>query len=418
MLPDIAAQRAAFLRSRKIRRVIVKLGSGTLTDASLGLREPTIRSLAAQVLKIRKSRGIEIVVVTSGAIAAGRKKLGMADRPRTIALKQAAAAVGQTTLMRAYERAFEKRGLKVGQLLLTHEDFENRERYLNAKNTLETLLSRGIVPIINENDTVATEEIRLGDNDHLAALVTQLMGADLLLLLSDSDGLYTRDPHRFPDAKRIPLLTGVDDDLIRSAGGKKGGSVGTGGMGSKLLAARVVTAWGTPVVIAGGLSRRSILDVLDGKEAGTLILPRRAVKARSRKLWIAHALQPHGSIAVDDGAKKVLLEGGKSLLPAGILGVSGIFQKGDAVSIGDRRGHVFARGIASWSGEQVKRGMGRKSAEVRAILGEDTPAEVIHRDNLTILIGGDAPGDIKHKTRSAPQKRNERGTTGDDDNKG
>jgi glutamate 5-kinase len=387
MLPDFAVQRDAFLRSRKIRRIIVKLGSGTLTDTSLGLREPTIRSLAAQVTKIRESRGIEVVVVTSGAIAAGRKKLGMAERPRTIALKQAAAAVGQTTLMRAYERAFEKRGLKVGQLLLTHEDFENRVRYLNAKNTLETLLSRGIVPIINENDTVATEEIRLGDNDHLAALVTQLMGADLLLLLTDSDGLYTRDPHRFPDAKRIPLLARIDDDILRSTG-VRGGSVGTGGMGSKLLAARVVTSWGTPVVIADGLSRRSILDVLDGKEAGTLILPRGAAKARSRKLWIAHALQPHGMIAVDDGAKKVLLEGGKSLLPAGILGVSGTFQRGDAVSIGDRRGRVFARGISSWSSEQVTKGMGRKSAEVRAILGEIPPAEVVHRDNLTILVGG------------------------------
>jgi glutamate 5-kinase len=389
---DTGERRAAFLRARRIRRIIVKLGSGTLTDESMGLREPTIRSLAAQIAKIRGTRGVEVVVVTSGAIAAGRKKLGMAERPRTIALKQAAAAVGQTTLMRAYERAFEKRGLKVGQLLLTHEDFESRERYLNAKNTLEALLSRGIVPIVNENDTVATEEIRLGDNDHLAALVTQLMGADLLLLLTDSEGLYTRDPNRFPDAKRIPLLAGVDDDLIRSAG-RRSGSVGTGGMGSKLLAARVVTAWGTPVVIAGGLSRRSILDVLDGKETGTLILPRGAVRARSRKMWIAHALQPHGTVAVDDGAKKVLLEGGKSLLPAGILGVSGVFRRGDAVSIGDRRGRVFARGIASWSSEQVKKGMGRKSAEVRTILGDDVPAEVVHRDNLTILgaAGGDAP---------------------------
>src|SRR5512134_1640806 len=260
MLPDTAWQRTAFLLSRRIRRIIVKLGSGTLTDASLGLRVPTIRSVAAQVAEIRKSRGIDVVVVTSGAIAAGRKKLGIVDRPRTVALKQAAAAVGQTTLMRAYERAFEARGLKVGQLLLTHEDFENRERYLNAKNTLETLLSRGIVPIINENDTVATEEIRLGDNDHLAALVTQLMAADLLLLLTDSDGLYTQDPRRFPDAIRIPLLPGIDDELLRSAGGR-GGSIGTGGMESKLLAARLVTAWGTPVVIAGGLSRRSILDV-------------------------------------------------------------------------------------------------------------------------------------------------------------
>ncbi|HZW37308.1 MAG TPA: glutamate 5-kinase, partial [Candidatus Deferrimicrobiaceae bacterium] len=322
MPPDTTVQRAAFLRSRKIRRIIVKLGSGTLTDASFGLRETTIRSLAAQVASLRGSRGIEAVVVTSGAIAAGRKKLGIVDRPRTVALKQAAAAVGQTTLMRAYERAFEKRGLKVGQLLLTHEDFENRERYLNAKNTLETLLSRGIVPIINENDTVATEEIRLGDNDHLAALVTQLIGGDLLLLLTDSDALYTRDPKRHPDAKRIPLLAGVDDNLLRSAGGKSGLS-GTGGMGSKLLAARVVTAWGTPAVIAGGLSRRSILDVLDGKETGTLILPGGGARARSRKLWIAHALQAHGTLSVDDGAKKVLLERGKSLLPAGILGVTG-----------------------------------------------------------------------------------------------
>jgi glutamate 5-kinase len=386
MHPDTAAQRAAFLRSRRIRRIIVKLGSGTLTDASLGLRVATIRSLSAQVARIRETRGIEVVVVTSGAIAAGRKKLGMVDRPRTIALKQAAAAVGQTTLMRAYERAFEKRGLKVGQLLLTHEDFENRVRYLNAKNTLETLLSRGIVPIINENDTVATEEIRLGDNDHLAALVTQLMGADILLILTDSDGLYTRDPHRFPDAQRIPLLATVDDDLLRSAG-RTGGAVGTGGMESKLLAARLVTAGGTPVVIAGGLSRRAILDVLDGKETGTLILPRGAVKVRSRKLWIAHARQPQGMLLVDDGAMKVLLEGGKSLLPAGILGVSGIFQAGDAVSIGDRKGRAFARGIASWSSEQVEKGMGRKSVDVRSILGEGTPAEVVHRDNLTIFLG-------------------------------
>ena len=388
MRSEHAQRRAGFIASWKIRRIIVKLGSGTLTDASLGLRETTIRSLAEQVAKIWKDRGIEVVVVTSGAIAAGRKKLGMVERPRTIALKQAAASVGQTTLMRAYERAFERRGLMVGQLLLTHEDFGNRERYLNAKNTLETLLSRGIVPIINENDTVATEEIRLGDNDHLAALVTQLMGADLLLLLTDSDGLYTRDPHRYSDARQIPLLAKVDDELIRAAGGKRGGSVGTGGMGSKLIAARVVTDWGTPVVIASGLSRRSILDVLDGKETGTLILPRVTERAPSRKMWIAHALQPHGTILVDDGAKKVLLEGGKSLLPAGILGATGTFRKGDPVSIGDRKGRVFARGIASWSREQVEQGLGRKSAEVRSILGADIPAEVVHRDNLTILKAG------------------------------
>ncbi len=388
MQDESTIRRADFIASWKIRRIIVKLGSGTLTDASLGLREQTIRSLAEQVSKIRTDRGIDVVVVTSGAIAAGRKKLGMTDRPRTIALKQAAAAVGQTTLMRAYERAFERRDLKVGQLLLTHEDFENRERYLNAKNTLEALLSRGIVPIINENDTVATDEIRLGDNDHLAALVTQLMGADMLLLLTDSGGLYTRDPHRHSDAQRIPLISRIDEEMVREAGGRRSGSPGTGGMGSKLLAARVVTDWGTPVVIAGGLSRSSILDVLDGKETGTLILPRRTARAPSRKMWIAHARQPHGTILVDDGAKRVLMDGGKSLLPAGIVDATGSFRKGDTVSICDRKGRVFARGISSWSREEVDGGKGRKSAEVRSILGAGVPAEVVHRDNLTILKAG------------------------------
>ncbi len=393
MIPANASARAAFLRERTIRRIIVKLGSGTLTDAALGLRETTIRGLAAQVARLDEDRKIEVVIVTSGAIAAGRKKLGMADRPRTIALKQAAAAVGQTTLMRAYERAFEKRGRKVAQLLLTHEDFEDRERYLNAKNTLETLLSRGIVPIINENDTVATAEIRLGDNDHLAALVTQLMGADLLLLLTDSDGLYTRDPRRYPDARRIPLLSRVDDEILRTAGGKRGGPVGTGGFASKLLAARVVTDGGTPVVIASGLSPRSILDVLDGRDTGTLILPRSTARAPRRKLWIAHARQTQGTISVDDGARRVLIERGKSLLAAGILAVEGTFRAGDAVAICDRRGRVFAKGITGWSSDQVAKGKGRKTGEIRWPPGQEAPAAVVHRDNLTILAteGGRPP---------------------------
>ena len=222
MKSEQAGIRRDILLTGKIRRIVVKLGSGTVTDEFLGLRETTIRGLAAQVTRLWEARGVQVVVVTSGAIAAGRRKLGMADKPRTVALKQAAAAVGQTTLMRAYERAFEKRGRKVGQLLLTHEDFESRERYVNARNTLETLLSRGIVPIINENDTVATEEIRLGDNDHLASLVTQLVGADLLLLLTDSDGLYTKDPHRFPDARLIPVVARIDDDILRAAGALRG----------------------------------------------------------------------------------------------------------------------------------------------------------------------------------------------------
>jgi len=386
--------------SPRVRRVVVKLGSGTVTDPGAGLRMSTIRALAAQMTAALSADGVSFVVVTSGAIAAGREKLGMAERPRTISLKQAAAAVGQTSLMRAYERAFEKRGRHVGQLLLTHEDFENRERYVNARNTLLALLSRGIVPIVNENDTVATEEIRLGDNDHLATLVTQMIGADLLILLTDSDGLQTKDPHRHPDARRIPVVENLDDESVRTAVGRRVSSAGTGGMASKLRAARVLSASGIPVVIASGLSRRSILDILGGKDTGTLILPRRTGKLRSRKMWIAYAMSAHGTIVVDDGARKVLLEGGKSLLPAGVTGVRGRFRPGDAVSIADRRGRVFARGIARWSVEQVDRGKGKRSAEIRTLLGAETPAEVVHRDDLTILPQPGAP-----ESRKGPVQR-------------
>ena len=371
--------------SPRVRRVVVKLGSGTVTDPGGGLRLSTIRALAAQLSSALAAYGVSFVVVTSGAIAAGREKLGMTERPRTVSLKQAAAAVGQTSLMRAYERAFEKRGRHVAQLLLTHDDFESRERYVNARNTLLALLARGIVPIVNENDTVATEEIRLGDNDHLATLVTQMIGADLLILLTDSDGLQTKDPHRHPDARRIPVVENLDDASVLAAVGQRGSSAGTGGMASKLRAARVLSASGIPVVIASGLSRRSVLDVLAGKDRGTLILPRKTGKLRSRKMWIAYAMNAHGTILVDGGARKVLMEGGKSLLPAGVTGARGRFRPGDAVSIADRRGRVFARGIARWSSEQVDRGKGKRSAEVRTLLGPETPAEVVHRDDLTIL---------------------------------
>ena len=371
--------------SPRVRRVVVKLGSGTVTDPGGGLRLSTIRALAAQLSNALAADGVSFVVVTSGAIAAGREKLGMTERPRTVSLKQAAAAVGQTSLMRAYERAFEKRGRHVAQLLLTHDDFESRERYVNARNTLLALLARGIVPIVNENDTVATEEIRLGDNDHLATLVTQMIGADLLILLTDSDGLQTKDPHRHPDARRIPVVENLDDASVLAAVGRRGSSAGTGGMASKLRAARVLSSSGIPVVIASGLSRRSILDILGGRDTGTLILPRRTGKLRSRKMWIAYAMNAHGTILVDGGARKVLMEGGKSLLPAGVTGARGRFRPGDAVSIADRRGRVFARGIARWSSEQVDRGKGKRSAEVRTLLGPETPAEVVHRDDLTIL---------------------------------
>ena len=368
-----------------IRRIVVKLGSGTVSDPNKGINETTIRALAKQLSFIWSEFRIAPVVVTSGAIAAGKKKLGMKDRPRTVPLKQAAAAVGQTALMRAYEQAFRKYDRLVGQLLLTHEDFENRERYVNAQNTLCTLLAHGVVPIINENDTVATQEIRLGDNDHLATLVTQMLGAELLILLTVSDGLFTKDPSRHPDARRISVVKNLDDESIRQAVEKSVSSVGVGGMESKLKAAAVLSSSGIPVVIASGLSRRPVLDALEGKDAGTLILPRNMGKLSTRKKWIAYARKLHGTILVDEGARKVLLEKGKSLLPAGVTGVQGDFVQGEVVSIADENGRVFARGIVRWSVEQVKRGMGLHTDEVRGLLGPDMTAEIVHRDDLTIL---------------------------------
>ena len=368
-----------------IKRIVVKLGSGAVADPLEGINETTIRALADQLHRLWSKSGIASVVVTSGAVAAGRNKLGIHDRPKTVPLKQAAAAVGQTMLMRAYEQAFEKHGRHVAQLLLTHEDFENRERYVNAQNTLCTLLAREIVPIINENDTVATQEIRLGDNDHLATLVTQMLGADMLILLTVSDGLFTKDPSRHPDARRIPVVKNLDDDSIRAAVEKSVSSVGVGGMESKLQAASVLSSSGIPVVIASGLSPRPVLDALEGKDAGTLILPRNMEKLSTRKMWIAYARHSHGTVLVDDGARKVLQEKGRSLLPAGVTGVQGDFVRGEVVSIADEKGRIFARGIARWSVEQVKRGMGLRTDEVRNLLGPDMTAEIVHRDDLTIL---------------------------------
>ncbi|MGE5247656.1 MAG: glutamate 5-kinase, partial [Verrucomicrobiota bacterium] len=243
---------------------------------------------------------------------------------------------------------------------------------------------------VNENDTVATEEIRLegderGANDHLATLVTQMIGADLLILLTDSDGIFTRDPHRHADARRIPLVDDLDDETVRKAIGTRTSAAGTGGMASKVHAARVLSASGIPVVIASGLSRQAVRNALEGRDAGTLILPRSSKKLSKRKLWIAYARHAQGTLVVDDGARRVLLEGGKSLLPAGIVSLQGRFLPGEAVSIADPRGRVFARGITRWSSEQVGKAKGLRSAEVRGLLGAAIPAEVVHRDDLTIL---------------------------------
>jgi glutamate 5-kinase len=384
--------RRDLLTGDAIHRVVIKLGSSTLTHPRRGLREEVIGEIAEQVATLVESRSLSVIVVSSGAISSGRKVLGLTGRP-SLAQKQAAAAVGQPVLMEAWSRALGRRGLRTGQVLLTHEDFADRRRYLNAKNTFETLLASGIVPIVNENDTVATAEIRLGDNDHLAALVAHLVGADLLVLMTDLDGLFTADPHRDPDAVRIPVLDRVDDAALGRAQGTRAGSPGTGGMSSKLQAARLASSLGVPVVITQGDLERRLEDVLAGEDVGTFVIPAAGVRPSGRKLWIAAAGRLRGTLTVDEGAARVLREDGRSLLPAGITAVSGDFRPGDVVAILDPEGQVVARGVSGWPADEVARAMGRRTADLGDLSERGLSPEVVHRDDLTLL-----PQD-EHSTR-------------------
>jgi len=366
-----------------VHRVVVKLGSSTLTHPRRGLREEVIGEVAEQVATLAESNGLAFVVVSSGAIASGRKALGLTGRP-SLAQKQAAAAVGQPALMEAWSRALGRRGLRVGQVLLAHEDFADRRRFVNARNTFETLIASGVVPVVNENDTVATAEIRLGDNDHLAALVSHLVGADLLVLLTDSDGLYTADPHADPSAVRVPVLERVDEAVLGQAHGVRNGSPGTGGMVAKLQAARLAASCGVPVVIAKGDAERCLEEILAGDDVGTLVLPAQGATPHGRKLWIAAAGRVRGTVTVDEGAARALREEGRSLLPAGITAVSGDFRSGDLVTVLDPEGRPIARGVTGWS-RAVAWGMGRRTAELRDLAAMGLEPEVIHRDDLTGL---------------------------------
>lgn len=376
--------RRELLDVARIHRVVVKLGSSTLTHPRRGLREEVIGEVAEQVATLVEALGLSFVVVSSGAIASGRKVLGLSGRA-SLAQKQAAAAVGQPALMEAWSRALGRRGLRTGQVLLTHEDFDDRKRYVNARNTFETLLASGIVPIVNENDTVATAEIRLGDNDHLAALVAQLVGADLLVLLTDSDGLFTADPHLDPEATRVPVMDRMDDAALSRAEGTRPDSPGTGGMSSKLLAARMAASLGVPVVITKGDAEGRLEQILAGEDVGTLVPPAEGARPTARKRWIAAAARPRGTLTVDEGAARVLREDGRSLLPAGITAVSGDFRPGDLVTILDSEGRPVARGVTGWPAVDVAAAMGRRTADLGDLVRKGLVPEVVHRDDLTLL---------------------------------
>lgn len=358
---------------RAPRRLVVKVGSSSLTGQRGRLDDEQVRALAGELAAVRR-RGIEVVLVSSGAIAAGLDPLAMAKRPADIPSLQAAASVGQGILMHAYQRAFARRKIAVGQVLLTQDDFVRRKGYLNAHNALQRLLALGALPIINENDAVAVDEIRFGDNDRLAALVAIMLHADLLVLLSDIDGLYTADPRKH----RSVLLHEVGDLAILDGlkTGASASSVGSGGMASKVEAVRVAAGAGTAVVIANARAPKVLQRILDGEVVGSYVTAQRA-RGRSRKLWIAHASTTNGVIVVDAGARGALIDGGKSLLPAGVTGHRGSFAVGDAVEVAGPDGVVFAKGLVNYGSDEVD---AVKGSSIRG-----GGREVIHRDSLVIL---------------------------------
>ncbi len=369
------------MNRRRPRRVVVKVGSGLIADPTHGPDPTRIGPLAAELAQMMRA-GVQVALVTSGAIAAGTARLGLGARPRSIPEKQAAAAVGQAALVWHYEQACASHGVRVAQVLLTQEDVSHRARYLNARNTLMTLLAFKVLPVVNENDTVAVEEIKVGDNDNLAALVAALIDADLLVLLSDIDGLYTGDPRRDPDARRIERVDAVTPEMEARAGA--GGPLGTGGMVTKLQAAQKAMAAGIPMVIADGRHPPVLRAVLRGEPVGTFFAPR-TDRLAARKRWIAFALPVQGTIEVDAGARRALVERGKSLLPSGVVKVVGEFAAGDAVGVRDDAGREFARGIVSCDARELELVRGAKTAEIERLLGYRVTDEVIHRDNLVIL---------------------------------
>jgi len=367
----------------KAKRVVIKVGSAVLTGAGEGLDQKRIEQLAGEVTAIMEG-GREVILVSSGAIAAGLAKLGLKKtKGMPLPLKQAAAAVGQSGLMWMYEKTFGSRGRKVAQVLLTREDLSNRARFLNARNTLSTLLEYGVVPVINENDTVAVDEIKFGDNDNLSGMVVHVADADLLVILSDIDGLYSADPRLVPDARFIPVVERITAEMERGAGDAQSG-VGTGGMRSKIMTAKKVTAYGVPMVIVNGRKQGALASLFEGKEAGTVFLPKED-RNRSRQHWIAYTACSAGVVVVDDGGREALVRKNKSLLPGGIVRVEGTFKAGDCVNCTDKQGNVFARGLTKYSSIELEKIKGLRTSQIEAVLGHKDYDEVIHKDDLVIL---------------------------------
>ncbi len=363
--------------------VVVKVGTNVLTGPDGALNREQVQALADQVQRLRDT-GRKIALVSSGAIGAGVGRLGLKRRPTDLRQLQACAAIGQTFLMRAYEECLVRHGTPTAQILLTAGDFDNRGRYLNARNTIVTLFEWGCLPVINENDTVSVAEIRFGDNDHLAAMVTNLLQAPLLVLLTDVDGLYTSDPKADPAAQLLTTVPQIDGAVMELAGAGRS-SLGTGGMRSKIRAARLATAAGESVIMANG-ARPGVLDeILAGEPVGTLFLPHGGT-VPAWKRWLGYTARPKGRLVVDAGARQAVQDKGRSLLPIGVVQVVGQFGKGDVVALADLDGTEFARGLCNYSSADAARILGLRTDQIGEVLGAVPYEEIIHRDNLVVIV--------------------------------
>jgi glutamate 5-kinase len=364
-----------------MNRVVVKIGTSVLLDDEKKISTGKIRDIARQVKKARDA-GTEIIIVSSGAVGCGMETIGITRKPKEIAKKQALASVGQVLLMKMYRENFEKKGMKVSQVLLTHEDIKNKTRCLNLTNTLDTLLTMGIVPVINENDALSFTEIKFGDNDNLSAMIAQIVSADLLLILSDVEGLFDCDPNRNPDAKMISVVRKIDED-VEGCAAQSASEKSVGGMISKLEAAKKAGMYGIPTRVVLGGKKDVILEVLSGKAVGTLFLPGR--KLPRRKWWTAFAFKAKGTIWIDEGAERAIVKNGKSLLPSGMVQIDGHFASGDCVEMKNSSGAVVAKGIANYSSSEMERIKGLKSIDIEKELGYKYTAEVVHRDNMVVI---------------------------------
>lgn len=357
------------------KRIVIKIGTSVIAGEGMRIDRQKMSSIVSQVSRLLDKR-VEVVLVTSGAIASGMRVLSLKKRPRNLPLQQAAASIGQTLLMQAYADMFREHGRHVGQILLTREDLSNRARYLNAKNTLITLLKKAIVPVINENDTVSTDEIRFGDNDLLSGLVAVLLKADLLIILSDVDGLYCQ-------GRKVDVIESINHELVNAC---KGASkeISAGGMITKLETAKIVTSAGVPLIIANGAKPDILFHILNGENIGSLFLAKKTA-LDAKKTWIAFSGRLKGSLTVDDGAKQVLCGAGRSLLSSGVIKIKGEFKIGDLISICDKNSHEFGRGLTNYSAAEIDKIKGVKTSGIQKILGYKYYDELIHRDNLVIF---------------------------------